>query len=47
LVLAASTEIPVAIIATAADERSGTMESMDDTDFEDASSIQWVSSGHD
>jgi hypothetical protein len=42
LVLQHLTEIPVAIIATAADERSGTMESMDDTDFEDASSIQWV-----
>lgn len=47
LVLQHLTEVPVAIIATAADERSGTMESMDDADFEDASAIQWLSTGHD
>lgn len=40
-------EVPVAIIATAADERPGTMESMDSADFEEPSSIEWHKIGHD
>ena len=47
LVLKNLAEIPVAIVATAADERAGTMESMDAADFEDPSSIEWLSTGHD
>jgi hypothetical protein len=46
LVLKYLADIPTAIIATAADERAGTMESMDDADFEDMSSIEWHTSGH-
>lgn len=40
-------EIPVTIIATAADERPGSTESGDAADFEDPSSIEWHTSGHD
>ena len=47
LVLKHLTEIPIAIVATAADERAGSMESMDDIDFEDPSTVEWLSSGHD
>ena len=47
LVLKHLTEIPVAIVATAADERPGSMESMDDADFDDADAIEWHTSGHD
>lgn len=46
LVLKHLAEIPVSIVATAADERSGTMESMDRSDFEDLSTIEWFSVGH-
>jgi hypothetical protein len=47
LVLKHLAEIPVSIVATAADERAGTMESMDSSDFEDLSTIEWFSVGHD
>jgi hypothetical protein len=47
LVLKHLAEIPVSIVATAADERAGTMESMDTSDFEDLSTIEWFSVGHD
>ena len=46
LVVKHLTEIPVAIVATAADERPGALESMDSTYFEDPSSIEWHASGH-
>lgn len=46
LVLKHLTDIPVSIIAAAADEREGSMESVDDGEFEDLSSIEWESSGH-
>ena len=46
LVLKHLSEIPIAIIATAADERLGSMESMDEVDFEDPSTVEWHSSGH-
>jgi len=46
LVLRHLIEVPVSIIATAADERAGTMEAMDNADFEDLSSIEWLSTGH-
>jgi len=39
-------EIPVAIIATAADERPNTLESMDLDYFEDPTGIQWYTVGH-
>ncbi|GAX12049.1 hypothetical protein FisN_8Lh149 [Fistulifera solaris] len=43
------TEVPIPVIATAADEKAGSMESMDAMDFEEesAASIQWLASGHD
>jgi hypothetical protein len=43
------TEVPIPVIATAADEKAGSMESMDAMDFEEesAASIQWLDSGHD
>jgi Bromodomain len=40
-------EIPVTIIATAADERPNTVESMDLADFEDPTGIEWLTVGHD
>jgi len=40
------TYVPVAIVATAADERPGSMEALDATDFDEDSSIEWNSSGH-
>ncbi|GKZ01312.1 hypothetical protein MPSEU_001082200 [Mayamaea pseudoterrestris] len=46
LVLQNMSQVPIAIIATAADERPGSMESMDDTDYEDPSLVEWHSSGH-
>ena len=46
LVLKHLAEIPFSIVATAADERAGTMESMDCSDFEDLSTIEWFSVGH-
>jgi Bromodomain len=46
LVLAQLTEIPVAIVATAGDDRLGSMESMDDVDFENPSSVAWQTEGH-
>jgi hypothetical protein len=46
LVIKHLTEIPLAIIATAADERPGTMEAMDDADFEGSGGVQWQSTGH-
>jgi hypothetical protein len=47
LVLKHLAEIPISIVATAADERPGSMESMDSADFEDPTSIEWYSSCHD
>jgi hypothetical protein len=46
LVLKHLAEIPLSIVATAADERAGTMESMDRSDFEDLSTIEWFSVAH-
>ena len=46
LVLENLSRVPIAIIATAADERPGSMECMDDADFEDQSTVEWQSSGH-
>jgi Bromodomain len=46
LVLAQLTEIPVAIVATAGDERIGSMESMDEVDFENPASMAWQTEGH-
>ena len=45
LVLKNLAEILVAIVATAAEERAGTMESMDAADFEYPSSIERLSTG--
>jgi hypothetical protein len=43
------TDVPIPVVATAADEKAGSMESMDAVDFEEesAASIQWLASGHD
>jgi Bromodomain len=38
--------IPTSVIATAADERPGTLESFDSADFEDSKNIEWVNEGH-
>eukprot|EP00980_Cylindrotheca_fusiformis_P002470 scaffold584_cov132-Cylindrotheca_fusiformis.AAC.23 len=46
LVLKHLAEIPLPIIATAADERLTSMEAMDAADFDDQSSIEWLSTGH-
>jgi hypothetical protein len=46
MVLKGLTSLPVALVATAADERPGSMEAMDSTYFEDVSSISWENSGH-
>lgn len=46
LVMKHLSEIPVSIVATAADERINSMEAMDSADFEDQSSMEWLSSGH-
>jgi hypothetical protein len=40
------TELPVEIIATAADERAGTIEAIDDDDFENPDELEWKYSGH-
>jgi len=44
LVLKQLGRIPLPVIATAADERLGTLENMDAPDFEDVSSIEWKTS---
>jgi len=46
VVLKHLSELPAAIIASAADERKGSMEAMDDADFEDLAAIEWRSTGH-
>lgn len=46
LVLKQLGQIPLAVIATAADERQGTQENMDASDFEDPSTIEWNTSGN-
>lgn len=46
IVLRQLTFTPISTIATAADERVGTLESFDSTDFEDPGSIEWKNSGH-
>ena len=44
LVLTHLTDLPLAIVATAGDDRPGSMESMDEVDFENA--IAWQTEGH-
>eukprot|EP00977_Amphora_coffeiformis_P012946 scaffold3304_cov154-Amphora_coffeaeformis.AAC.5 len=46
LVIKHLTDIPVEIIATAADERLGMIESIDDVDFENPDDMEWEISGH-
>jgi hypothetical protein len=46
LILQHLTTIPIATVATAADERMGTMESLDAADFEENASLEWQSTGH-
>lgn len=46
LVLKHLAEIPLPIIATAADERLASVEAMDAADFDDQASIEWLTSGH-
>jgi hypothetical protein len=38
--------VPIPVIATAADERVGSLENLDDNDFEDLSKIEWKTTGH-
>ena len=47
LILANLTEIPLAVIASSADERDGTMESMDAEEFVTATNITWQTDGSD
>lgn len=47
LVLKYWVNVPVTIIATAADERPGSTEAMDAVEYENDSSIEWLSTGHD
>jgi hypothetical protein len=46
IILTQLSEIPIPIVATAADERMGSLESLDDSDFEATSIIVWHTSGH-
>ena len=46
VVLEHLTEIPIPIVATAADERKNSNEGYDSLDFEDQSSISWQTEGH-
>ena len=46
VVLEHLTEIPIPIVATAADERKNSNEGYDSIDFEDQSSINWQPEGH-
>ena len=46
LVLKHLTAVPVVIVATAADERPGSLDAMDSSYFADGASIQWSSAGH-
>ncbi|KAG7359493.1 hypothetical protein IV203_034591 [Nitzschia inconspicua] len=46
LLLKQLSHIPIPVIATAADERVGSLESLDDNDFDDVTSIKWETSGH-
>ena len=46
LVIKHLTDIPVEIIATAADERFGMIESIDDVDFENPDDMEWEVTGH-
>ena len=46
MILRQLTFTPISIIATAADERAGTLESFDATDFDDPGSIEWKDAGH-
>ena len=39
--------LPASVVACAADEKNGTMESMDYVSFEDLSSVDWQKDGHD
>eukprot|EP00529_Nitzschia_sp_RCC80_P002753 CAMPEP_0113454018 /NCGR_PEP_ID=MMETSP0014_2-20120614/7651_1 /TAXON_ID=2857 /ORGANISM="Nitzschia sp." /LENGTH=1788 /DNA_ID=CAMNT_0000345419 /DNA_START=143 /DNA_END=5509 /DNA_ORIENTATION=- /assembly_acc=CAM_ASM_000159 len=47
LVLDSIATVPIPIIACAADERPGSMESMDRSDFEDSTGVIWMDSGND
>ncbi|KAI2490556.1 bromodomain-containing protein [Fragilaria crotonensis] len=46
MILRQLTFTPTSIIATAADERAGTLESFDATDFDDPGGIEWTDTGH-
>ena len=46
IVLEHLTDIPIPIVATAADERKNSNEGYDSADFEDQSSIAWENAGH-
>jgi hypothetical protein len=46
LVLRQLEDVPIAIIAAAADDRLGSLENLDGADFEDESSIKWRTSGN-
>ncbi|KAL3916572.1 MAG: hypothetical protein SGILL_005115 [Bacillariaceae sp.] len=46
LVLKQLADVPVPVIATAADERIGSLENLDGGDFEDESKIDWKTSGN-
>ena len=38
--------VPIPVVATAADERTGSLENLDDNEFEDLSQIEWKTTGH-
>ncbi|CAB9517184.1 Bromodomain-containing protein 2 [Seminavis robusta] len=46
IVLEHLTEIPIPIVATAADEKKNSNEGYDSADFEDQSEIEWLTEGH-
>lgn len=46
LVIKHLNHLPLEVIATAADERKGTIESIDDVDFEAPDELDWLSEGH-
>jgi hypothetical protein len=46
LVLRQLQDVPIAIVAAAADDRPGSLENLDGADFEDESSVEWRTSGN-
>lgn len=46
LVMGHLTELPTAIVAAAADERHGSMEALDSSEFENLASLEWQTEGH-